>query len=104
VTRDARLARLLTKAMRGLQTRQPRCRYSRFFTGSLETLGTTPESKGIDVHAELVDFYKREYSGNRMKLAVLGRQSLDELEALVEAKFAGMQNKGALEPCLPLLL
>lgn len=74
----------------------PSSHYSRFFTGSLETLGTLPEASGIDVHAEMVAFYRREYSANRMKLCVLGRESLDELEALVRGQFSAVENKGEL--------
>jgi insulysin len=75
----------------------PSSHYSRFFTGNLETLGIDPEAAGIDVHKELVAFWEREYSANRMKLCVLGRQALDELQALVEEQFGAVLNKGA--PC-----
>lgn len=68
--------------------------YSRFFTGNMDTLGKTPESKGIDVHAALLKFYNAEYSANRMKLCVLGRQSLQELEAMVVNLFSDVPNKG----------
>ena len=74
----------------------PQHRFSRFFTGSLETLGTIPESQSVDVHKELVDFYHREYSAGRMKLCILGRESLDELQAMVQAKFEPVIDKGAL--------
>jgi insulysin len=73
----------------------PKSRYSRFFSGSLETLGLVPEGQGIDVHSELKAFYDREYSANRMKLCVLGRESLDDLQDLVLQKFAAVVNKGA---------
>lgn len=73
----------------------PGHRFSRFFTGSLETLGAAPEARGVDVHAELWAFFRREYSANRMKLCVVGREGLDELQALVERLFAAVENKGA---------
>jgi insulysin len=76
----------------------PKSRYSRFFTGSLETLGTVPEEKGIDVHGELKAFYDREYSASRMKLCVLGRETLDELQELVFEKFTPVENKGVPQP------
>lgn len=68
--------------------------YSRFFTGNMDTLGTTPESKGIDVHAKLLEFYSSEYSANRMKLCVLGRHSVDELETMARRMFSDVPNKG----------
>lgn len=68
--------------------------YSRFFTGNMDTLGTTPESKGIDVHAELLKFYAAQYSSNRMKLCVLGRHTVQELEAMVLRMFCDVSNKG----------
>lgn len=67
--------------------------YSRFFTGNLDTLATIPESKGIDVHARLWDFYNAEYSADRMKLCVLGRENLDELQAMVESMFTPVPDK-----------
>jgi insulysin len=70
--------------------------YARFFTGNLATLATVPEGKGIDVHSRLWDFYNEQYSANRMKLCVLGRESLDELQDMVEAMFAAVQDKSAL--------
>lgn len=69
--------------------------YSRFFTGNLETLATTPESKGIDVHARLWEFYNGQYSADRMKLCVLGRESLDELQEMVERMCSAVPYKGA---------
>eukprot|EP00892_Ulva_mutabilis_P012171 jgi/Ulvmu1/9326/UM050_0076.1 len=74
--------------------------FSRFFTGNMETLGTTPESQGIDVHAELLKFYNSEYSANRMKLCVLGRQSIQELQEMVVGLFSEVPNK-QLPPRVP---
>lgn len=67
--------------------------YARFFTGNLDTLATIPESKGVDVHARLWDFYNSQYSANRMKLCVLGRESVEELECMVERMFTAVPNK-----------
>jgi Peptidase M16 inactive domain len=72
---------------------------SRFFTGNLETLAEAPEAAGLDVHAALWDFYHAQYSADRMKLCVLGRESVDELQAIVEGLFAAVPNKRApLQP------
>lgn len=73
----------------------PSSRFSRFFTGSLDTLATQPEAAGVNVRDELFAFYEREYSANRMKLCVLGRESIAELEALVRRLFSDVPNKGA---------
>ena len=70
--------------------------YARFFTGNLATLATDPESKGVDVHARLWDFYNAEYSAARMKLCVLGRESLDDLQVMVERMFSAVPDKRAL--------
>ncbi|HIL88329.1 MAG TPA: hypothetical protein EYM25_06425 [Deltaproteobacteria bacterium] len=65
-----------------------------FATGTLETLrGVTRE--------ELLDFYQRHYSSNRMTLAVSGRQSLDTLQDWVVPRFAGVANRKLKTPRLP---
>jgi secreted Zn-dependent insulinase-like peptidase len=75
--------------------------FSRFFTGNLATLATIPEGKGVDVHARLWDFYNEQYSANRMKLCVLGRESLDELQDMVERMFAAVPDKSAPPELVP---
>jgi secreted Zn-dependent insulinase-like peptidase len=57
--------------------------------GTRETLADRP---GSSVRDELLAFYRKYYSANLMTLAVLGRESLDELQALVEEGFAGVPN------------
>lgn len=63
--------------------------YSQFTVGSLETLADRPDS---DVRDELIQFYKKYYSANIMRLVVLGSQSLDELEALTRPLFSQVPN------------
>lgn len=83
--------------------------FSQFTVGSLDTLADRPDSK---VRDDLLDFYAKHYSANQMKLAVLGSQSLDELEALVRPIFSAIPNKSfeytdieePLFPSLPLLV
>lgn len=67
--------------------------YHHFSTGNLETLRDEPRKRGVDIRKEFIDFHSRNYSANRMKLVVLGRESLDELETWVSDLFAGVQNK-----------
>ncbi len=56
-----------------------------FSTGNLQTLGD------ID-REELITFYNKHYSANRMGLAVLSTHSLDEMEAWARKYFSGIKN------------
>lgn len=49
-----------------------------------------PESKGVDVRRELVDFHARHYRAPAMQLVVLGGHTLDELQAMVVDSFSGV--------------
>lgn len=71
----------------------PKHPYCHFSTGNLETLKTEPEARGVDVSKAFTDFHAEHYSANRMKLVVLGRESLDTLESWVAELFAGVKNK-----------
>ena len=64
--------------------------FSHFTVGSLETLAA---GDGDSLRAELLRFYKSNYSSNRMTLAVLGRQSLAELERLVTDHFGAIPDR-----------
>ena len=50
------------------------------------------QAEGRQPHEEVRKFYAGHYSSNLMKGAVMGRHSLDELEAMVRAKFQGIGN------------
>lgn len=67
--------------------------YHHFSTGNLETLRDAPRKRGVDVRKEFIDFHDKHYSANRMKLVVLGKESLDDLEEWVGDLFAGVRNK-----------
>ena len=67
--------------------------YHHFSTGNLETLRDEPRKRGVDIRKEFIDFHDRNYSANQMKLVVLGRESLNELESWVADLFAGVRNK-----------
>jgi insulysin len=107
----------------------PRHPWSRFNTGSLDTLSDKPASHvkldlstlsggggggaavsaqlaahftpALTVRSALIDFHARHYSANLMSLAVLGRQSLDELEQLVVPLFAAVPNRDVPLPTWP---
>ena len=59
---------------------------NRFSTGNLKTLS------GVG-NAELWAYYRRQYSSNRMTLAVVSNRGLDELEALVRGRFDEIPNR-----------
>ncbi|KFD65259.1 hypothetical protein M514_00656 [Trichuris suis] len=67
--------------------------YSKFGTGSLKTLFEEPRSRGLDTRNELLKFHRQYYSSNLMSLCVLGRESLDELEASITPLFGDVLNK-----------
>lgn len=75
--------------------------YSRFGTGNKETLSERPAAEGVNVRDELIRFHGRWYSANIMCLAVYGRETLDELEALVLEKFEGIVDKAVEVPVWP---
>ena len=71
----------------------PKHPYHHFSTGNLQTLRDEPRKRGVEIREEFINFHDQHYSANRMKLVVLGRESLDELEELVANLFAGVRNK-----------
>lgn len=71
----------------------PKHLYCHFATGSLQTLETSPKRNGLDIRSELMQFYEKYYSANRMKLVVLGQEHFDEIERWVEDLFIGVENK-----------
>ncbi len=75
--------------------------YHKFGTGNKETLDTIPKGKGVTVRDELLKFHSRWYSSDIMGLSVLGNQSLDDLEKMVTARFAAVENKKVTPPSWP---
>ena len=71
----------------------PQHPYHHFSTGNLQTLRDEPRKRGVDIRREFIKFHSEHYSANLMKLVVLGRESLDELESWVGELFAGVRNK-----------
>uniref|UniRef100_A0A0E0LME8 Uncharacterized protein n=1 Tax=Oryza punctata TaxID=4537 RepID=A0A0E0LME8_ORYPU len=68
--------------------------YHKFGTGNWDTLEVKPKEKGLDTRLELIKFYDSHYSANLMQLVVYGKESLDNLQTLVENKFYGVRNTG----------
>lgn len=71
---------------------------NRFSTGDINTLKIIPESEGIEIRQKLLDFHLKYYSANEMRLAVLGKGSLDELEAMIRGNFDDVVDKGIKMP------
>jgi insulysin len=71
----------------------PKHPYCHFSTGNFEVLKTNPEARGVDVRGKFMEFHENNYSANRMKLVVLGREALDILEEWTADLFAGVRNK-----------
>jgi secreted Zn-dependent insulinase-like peptidase len=82
---------------RGLDVLQasmnPQHPFSQFAVGSLDSLADRPESP---VRDELIAFYEKYYSANVMRLAVLGREPLDRLEAMAREAFAAVPNRNTV--------
>ncbi len=62
--------------------------FTRYRTGTKDTLWNQPLANGIDIRATLLDFHTKHHIPTKMNLAVLGVESLDELQVMVE-KFFG---------------
>jgi secreted Zn-dependent insulinase-like peptidase len=70
--------------------------YSKFSWGNKRSLWDQPAAAGIDVPVRLQQYYKQQYSAERMALVVLGGQPLEELEQWVGELFGGVP--GGLGP------
>ncbi|XP_033632870.1 insulin-degrading enzyme-like [Asterias rubens] len=82
-------------------TVDPEHPFCKFNTGNKETLLTIPAEKDIDVRKELLNFHDTYYSSNIMGLAVLGRESLDDLAEMVVPLFSEVENKKVTPPEWP---
>lgn len=67
-------------------------------TGNYDTLWTRPKKRGVDVREELLRFHAEYYSANLMKVAVFGREPLDQLAEMVASKFSAVPNKSIPRP------
>lgn len=67
--------------------------WNRFSTGNYEVLHDDPIARGVKIRDEFIDFYKKHYSANRMKLVVLGKEGLDTLQSWVEELFSDVPDQ-----------
>ncbi len=75
--------------------------FSKFGSGNLQTLKVGPEEMGLDIRKLLLDFHAKWYSANIMKLVILGRESVDELERIVIEHFSKVPNYDIEKPTFP---
>jgi len=66
---------------------------SRFSVGNLDTLN----NQDGQLRKDVVAFYNQYYSANQMKLAILGKQSLNQLAELAQQYFTAVPNKSVAE-------
>ena len=59
----------------------------------MSTLKHEPEKLGLSVREELLRFHSKYYSSNLMSVCLLGKESLDELQAYVGEIFSEITNK-----------
>jgi insulysin len=76
----------------------PEYPYNCFSCGNLVSLKEEPEKKGLQVRDAFIQFHEQHYSANLMRLVVLGRESLDELQQWVVQKFSDVPDKNLLPP------
>ncbi|APX91796.1 peptidase M16 [Halomonas sp. 1513] len=78
---------------------------TRFAVGSRETLADRPEGEP-SLRERVIEFYEQYYDANVMNLALVGPQSLDELEGLVQERFVEIADRGLEPPSIdvPLVL
>eukprot|EP01125_Pyxidicula_operculata_P021092 TRINITY_DN7996_c0_g1_i1.p1 TRINITY_DN7996_c0_g1~~TRINITY_DN7996_c0_g1_i1.p1 ORF type:complete len:1020 (-),score=227.50 TRINITY_DN7996_c0_g1_i1:170-3229(-) len=76
----------------------PEYPYHKFGTGNNKTLVQIPKEHGLNVQEELLKFHTKFYSANLMRLAILGRESLDTLEGWAQELFSVVPNHSEIEP------
>ncbi len=70
---------------------------SRFRTGNLDSL----HNKDGELRKALVDFYQQYYAASNMRLVVSGKQSIEQLKALVVPLFSQIKDFDVLHPSEP---
>ena len=72
---------------------------STFSVGSNDTLRDREiDGATVSVRDKLIEFYRRHYSANLMTLAIVGNNSLDELEMWAREFFSAVPNHNAPKP------
>src|SRR5690606_39638137 len=83
------------------QAMNPQHPFASFATGNLDTLADRPDG---NVRDELLDFYAKHYSADRMTLVLAGNYELDQLQQWAEQHFAAVpvRNSTPRQPNPPL--
>jgi len=66
--------------------------------GNNKVLRDDPKERGVDLYEEMKKLYDACYSANGMTLAIIGRESLQELTELTKELFGPVVNKGVTMP------
>lgn len=69
---------------------KPESVYYRFPMGNRKSLKENPEKEGIKIRDRLLEFHRSHYSAERMSLAVLGGESLTQLESWIHELFSSI--------------
>ncbi|EMR09470.1 hypothetical protein PNEG_02412 [Pneumocystis murina B123] len=72
--------------------------YHKFGTGNYQTLMDNPKKNGKDILEEVKNFYSKYYSANLMRLVVISKESLDELQRLIIKYFSQIPNRRIQKP------
>ncbi len=71
----------------------PQHPFAKLAVGNLETLSTEGDKAANgSLRDQLLAFYAENYSANIMSLVLIGRESLDDLEAMATSKFSAVKN------------
>lgn len=76
-------------------TLNPKHPVTNFTWGNLTTL---EDQENQSLHQATLDFYKRHYSANRMKVAMVSNRSIAELKVLADQYFSDIPNKHSTQP------
>ncbi|KAF4955933.1 hypothetical protein FSARC_11712 [Fusarium sarcochroum] len=66
---------------------------SNFTVGSLKTLKTIPEKRGINIRDKFIHFCDNYHSANRMTLVIVGKEPVDLLEKWATESFSPILNR-----------
>eukprot|EP00850_Spirogloea_muscicola_P015894 SM000125S26099 [mRNA] locus=s125:384142:392192:+ [translate_table: standard] len=76
--------------------------FHKFSWGNRKSLVDDPAAVGVDMRGELMGLYGRHYNAGSMRLAVIGGEPLDVLEAWVRELFGDVKGPGGPRPLLSL--
>ena len=75
--------------------------YSKFMTGSWQSLWEKPRKSNLDIREILLDFHKKYYRALDLKVAVYGRDTLDDMQEWVTELFSKVTPGSAVRTKIP---